>query len=593
MASTRQLSSMDAAFLYYERPVQRLHVGSLSLLDGPVAYDAFTDLMVQRLAALPRYGQRPVRPVLDWTLPSWQDVPGFDPRHHIRHLGVPPPGGDAELHALVDELMAAPLDPESPLWEAYLIDGLADGRAAILNKVHHCMVDGVSGAQLLEVLTDPDPGAGPASEPATPPPMLRTHGSDGARPWSARAAVEAVATLARWTIEPTTRLPFNGPISAQRRLRWTTMSLEQLLAVRAAVGCKLNDVVLSVIAGGLRRWLVAHAVSTDRLCVRAMVPVSVRTAGDHLTLGNLVSAMFPVLPVDIANPLDRLHKVAAHMGDLKERGQAHATGLLLALAGALPAPVSALLGRMLPSWPMINVVCTNVPGPREPRYVLGRRIVGIHPIVPLFEGLGLGFAILSYADQISIAASADPTQVADVEAVTDAIAAEFDALVAALDLNRPVAASAVRATTLRVADLMTATVQTVSPTTSLGDAWGLMRRARIRHLPVVDDIGRLIGLVTQRDLLGAAPSVVGEPDETVRLRRLGWLTAHEVMETHLVVVAPDEPAASAGQRMMAAKIGCLPVVDDTGHLAGIVTEEDFLRWATVHMGPAVQESHAA
>ena len=242
---------------------------------------------------------------------------------------------------------------------------------------------------------------------------------------------------------------------------------------------------------------------------------------------------------------------------------------------------------------MINVVCTNVPGPREPRYVLGRRIVGIHPIVPLFEGLGLGFAILSYADQISIAASADPTQVADVEAVTDAIAAEFDALVAALDLNRPVAASAVQATTLRVADLMTATVQTVSPTTSLGDAWGLMRRARIRHLPVVDDIGRLIGLVTQRDLLGAAPSVVGEPDETVRLRRLGWLTAHEVMETHLVVVAPDEPAASAGQRMMAAKIGCLPVVDDTGHLAGIVTEEDFLRWATVHMGPVVQESHAA
>src|SRR5262245_33784842 len=454
MAGSSRLSPMDAAFLYYERPVQRLHVGSLCLLDGPVPYDAFTELIVQRLGPLPRYRQRPVRPAFDWAPPSWQDAPRFDPRHQTRHVGVPPPGGDAELHALVDELMATPLDPDSPLWETYLIDGLADGRAAILNKIHHCMVDGVSGVQLLEVLTDP--GAEPASEPATSPPMLRTHGSGGARPWSARAAVEAVATLARWAIEPSSHLPFNGPISADRGLRWTTLSLEQLLAVRAAVGCKLNDVVLSVIAGGLRRWLAAHAVSTDRLCVRAMVPVSVRTAGDHLTLGNLVSAMFPVLPVDIADPVDRLHKIAAHMSDLKERGQAHATGLLMSLAGTLPAPVSALLGRVLPGWPMINVVCTNVPGPREPRYVLGRRIVGIHPIVPPFEGLGLGFAILSYADQISIAASADPALVSDVEAITDAIAAEFEGLLAAVGVQAPVAAAEAGGATVRVADLMTA-----------------------------------------------------------------------------------------------------------------------------------------
>jgi len=140
---------------------------------------------------------------------------------------------------------------------------------------------------------------------------------------------------------------------------------------------------------------------------------------------------------------------------------------------------------------------------------------------------------------------------------------------------------------------MTATVHTVSPATSLGDAWGLMRRHRIRHLPVVDDVGRLVGLVTHRDLLGAAPSAVGEPDESVRLRRLGWLSAHEVMETHIVATAPEEPAASAGQRMLAAKIGCLPVVDDTGRLSGIVTEEDFLRWATMHMAPTARESDAA
>jgi len=580
MAPSARLTPMDATFLYLERPVQRLHVGSLTFLDGPVRFDDFTALTVERLAQLPRYAQRPVRPVLDWMLPSWQDVPRFDPRRHIRHVGVPPPGGDAELHALVDELIAAPLDPDSPLWETYLIDGLADGRAAILNKVHHCMIDGVSGAQILELLTDPAAGSGADQGP---PPMPKGHGATGARPWSARAAVEAMSTAVRWALEPPSPLPFNASISADRRFRWANLSLERILGVRGAIGCKVNDVVLAVIAGALRRWLATHAVKTDGLRVRAMVPVSMRTASDHLTLGNVVSAMFPLLPVDIDDPLDRLHKVAAQMDELKERGQAHAMGLMLALGGAIPAPVGALLGRMLPSWPMLSVVCTNVPGPREPRFILGRRIVGMHPVVPLFEGLGLGFAILSYADQISIGVTADPKLVPDADSIASALEEELDRVVVATGLETPPVPRPVTAVP-RVADLMTTTMHTIGSTTSLGDAWGVMKRCRIRHLPVVDDLGRPIGLITQRDLLRAAPSSVGEPDEATRLRRLGWLTAHELMETHLSVATPDELAGSAGQRMLSAKIGCLPVVDDAGRLVGIVTEEDFLRWATTHMG---------
>src|SRR5262249_2679704 len=157
-----------------------------------------------------------------------------------------------------------------------------------------------------------------------------------------------------------------------------------------------------------------------------------------------------------------LHKVAAHMGELKARGQAHATGLLMALGGALPAPVGALLGRMLPSWPMINVVCTNVPGPREPRFILGRRIVSMHPVVPLFEGLGLGFAILSYADQLSTGVTADPNLVPDVNSIATAISDELDLLVAAAGLGvspapQPVAAAP------RVADLMVTTLHTIGP----------------------------------------------------------------------------------------------------------------------------------
>jgi CBS domain-containing protein len=398
----------------------------------------------------------------------------------------------------------------------------------------------------------------------------------------------------RWgTGSSTSPLPFNAPISAERRLRWAALPLERLLAVRGAAGCKVNDVVLAVIAGALRRWLLAHAVPVMALRVRAMVPVSVRTAQDRLALGNLVSAMFPQLPVDVADPLERLQKVAVHMGELKERGQAHASALLMSLAGALPAPVGALLGRMLPSWPMINLVCTNVPGPRESRSVLGRRILGIHPVVPLFEGLGLGFAILSYADQLSIAASADPTLVSDLDTITWAISEELDALAAALRLTTAPAVRVRAVAAPRVADLMTRPVHTLGGDSGLADAWRLMRQARIRHLPVVDDARRVIGLVTHRDLLGAAPSAVAEPDEGARLRTLAHLTAGDVMETHLIVTTPAEAAAAAGQRMLAAKIGCLPVVDDTGRLAGIVTEEDFLRWATARMGAGLHEPQAA
>jgi CBS domain-containing protein len=240
---------------------------------------------------------------------------------------------------------------------------------------------------------------------------------------------------------------------------------------------------------------------------------------------------------------------------------------------------------------MINVVCTNVPGPREPRYVLGRRIVAIHPIVPLFEGLGLGFAILSYADQLSIAAAADPALIPDVETITDAIATELDALVAALGLEAP-SVEARPPASPRVTDLMTAVVHTIAPETSLAEAWRLMRRMRIRHAPVVDARQHLVGLVTHRDLLAAAPSATDQPREESRVLPLEWLAAREVMETHLTVATPDEPAAAAGQRMLAAKIGCLPVVDDTGRLAGIVTEEDFLRWATSQMPPPAASNAA-
>jgi diacylglycerol O-acyltransferase len=501
-------------------------------------------------------------------------------------VAVPAPGGDRELHALVDELFATRLDPRRPLWETYLIDGLAGGRAALLCKVHHAMIDGVSGAQVLEAMADPAPREPARSSPnATPRPSFL----EGLRPsallGSARDLAQAVGVLGSMLAESVPLLPFNGPITDARRVVWTSFSLDDFLTMRGAAGCKVNDVVLAVIAGAIRRYLIARGVSPDRARPRTMVPVSMRRADDHMTLGNLVASMFPRLPVDVADPLARLRAVAEEMRTLKEQGQPRATGLAMQLVGALPAPVNALLGRLVPAFPAINTVCTNVPGPRDACHMLGRRILEVHPIVPLFQGMGLEFAIMSYAGQLSISAAVEPRLVPDASDLPGHLQESAKELQAALAAGQPrVAAQAVASPV--VADLMTADVVAIGPSESLARAYGLMRARRIRHLPVVADDGRLAGLVTHRDLLAASSSSLKVPAEADRLRLLAFARAGDVMETHVSVATPRDAAALAGERMIRHKIGCLPVVRDGGHLVGVVTEEDFLRWATAQMAAA-------
>jgi len=607
----RRLSPLDAAFLYLERPNQLLHVGCVALLDGPVPFDAFAAMLDRRLGALRRYHQRPVRPPLDLDRPRWEDDPGFDVRRHARHLAVPPPGGAAELRELIDTFFATPFDRHRPLWEFYLIEGLSGGRCALLCKVHHCMIDGVSGAQVLEAITDAASDAEPLAPLALrrPPLPARTAPVDGPRAatgpgreplsrlraafrlltspalaWArAREAAEAAATLASFAREPASPLPFNGTLSDARRIVWTSFMLDDFLAMRGAAGCKVNDVVLAVIAGALRRYLEGRGLRPDALRVRAMVPVSERRQADHLALGNLVSAMFPTLPVDVADPVERLRRVAAETRALKERGQPQASSLVLALLGALPAPLGALLARAVPERPFLSTICTNVPGSHQVRSLLGRRILDVHPIVPLLQGMGLEFAIMSHAGRLSITVNSDPALVPDAERMRAHL------LESAAELRAALGASAAARRPLpgtldtgpRVADLMTREVVTIAPQDSLARAWALMRFKRIRHMPVLDG-ERLVGLVTHRDLLAASTSSLASPAEEARVSLLARHSAVDVMETHLSTAAPEEPAAEAGQRMVRHKIGCLPVVRE-GTLVGIVTEEDFLRWATERM----------
>jgi WS/DGAT/MGAT family acyltransferase len=586
---------LDASFLYFERPMQRLHVGCVALLDGPLPFPAFVDTVGKRLAAIPRYRQRAVRPLLDLDWPRWEDDPHFDVRRHFRHVGVPAPGGPAELHEVVDSIFATPLDDQHPLWENYLIDGLADGRTAILCKIHHSMIDGVSGTQVIEAMSDeqrvqPVNGAAPpATAPAAPgrPSLLRTLTNPRALLGRARDALAAAGSLTPMVFEPISELPFNGHLTDARRIVWASFELDDFLAMRGADGCKVNDVVLAVITGALRRYVQARGVDPAGLRVRTLVPVSVRRPEDHMSLGNLVSSMFPTLPIGIADPVDRLHALAAEMRSLKEKGQAQASGLVMSLLGAMPAPVGALLGRLLPERAIISTVCTNVPGPREVCHIAGRRIVEIHPMIPLFQNMGIEFAILSYAGQLSIAAAVEPNLVPDADTIPEHLVAAADELRAALrPIGRPSAPAFIAPSIPRVAGLMTTPPITIRAEDRLSTAWRIMRTRRIRHLPVVDGSGRLVGLVSHRDLLAASSSSIIANSEEDRVQLLTWAHVGDVMETHLSVAHPDESASDAGGRLLRHKIGCLPVVEGDAQLVGVVTEEDFLRWATVEMARA-------
>lgn len=563
--------------------------------------------MHERLCTrLPRYRQRPVRATLDLERPTWEDDPAFDVHRHVRRVALPAPGGAAELHELIDALYAAPLDARHPLWEIHLIEGLRDGSSVLFAKMHHCMVDGISGAQLIELLTDVAPDAAPPSTAARPAPASGAASAPGSLLASlagalapsallerAREAGEAVGTIASLFREPNDRLPFNRPLGDRRSVAWTTLPLDEVLTVRGSTGCKVNDVVLAIVSGALRRYLERRRVTAAGLRVRAIVPVSVRRAEHHLQLGNLVTAMLPRLPVGEPDPALRLRRVADEMQSLKERGQARAAGLLLALANAVPAPLEALAGRLAPDGIIANTICTNVPGPREARLLLGRRIRAIHAMVPLFQSMGLEFAILSYAGTLSITATADPELVPDLADVASDVEAAAAELFAAHAAPPREAASAPPLATPLVGDLMTRDVVTITTSDSLLYAYRLMRARRIRHLPVLDGAGRLVGIVTERDLLSATASSLERASLEARLRLLAGGEAIEVMETHLCVATADEPASVAGARMMLHKIGCLPVVGDGGRLIGIVTEEDFVRWATESMASGAPASAAA
>jgi WS/DGAT/MGAT family acyltransferase len=450
------MSAMDASFFNLERTGQLLHIAGVYTVEGALDFTRLQDELASRLHLLPRYTQRVVEVPFGLAHPTWEDDPHFSIRNHVFRHTLRPPGDDAQLAKLASRLFAEPLDRTRPLWELHQIDGYRGDRSALVGKVHHCMVDGVSGVHLLSLLFDPSPR--PASFPPAPPagevrllPSWLMQLAEGVREEIVRSAAlvrgfaalarrparlfgelaeagDALGEMLRLVVAGTPPTPFNGHVSTLRRVLWTTLELNQVKGIKNRLGGTVNDVVLATIATALRGYLEEHGVQPDGMELRAMVPVNVRAAAEGGALGNRISMMAAPLPVGIHDPLERLRQVRAAMAGLKQSGQPKRMTRMLEVVELLPPFLQRPLAWLNFQGAPVNTVCTNVPGPPVSLYAQGMRLETLVPIVPLAQGVGLAFAILSYADSLTIGVTADPALVPDGEVVIELLHEAYEEL---------------------------------------------------------------------------------------------------------------------------------------------------------------------
>ncbi|SNX94849.1 WS/DGAT/MGAT family O-acyltransferase [Geodermatophilus sabuli] len=457
-----RLSPTDAGFYYAESENTPLHVGSVSVFEGPVpSYGDVVRLLLAKLPLVPRYRQRVRQVPLQLGRPVWVDDPHFQILYHVRHTAVPSPGGDEQLRNLAGRILGQRLDLAKPLWELYLVEGLENGRWALISKVHHCMVDGVAGTDLMQLVFDltpdathPEPQdwtpqrtpssvsviAGAVQDAVTHPlrqlPRLPGAGSlrraskDAVRTsWQLAAGIPAAA---RQLAGPAAR-SLNGPIGPHRRWAWTEAQLAELKGVRAALGGTVNDVVLAGITRGFRDLLERRGDLRPELVVRSMVPVSVRQPGERNTLDNRISAVFVDLPVGEPDPVARLASVRRQMDDHKRTLAAVDARSIIAM-GDFVAPTLLSLGvraALATGQVLGQTVTTNVPGPRVPLYVLGRRMCSAHAYVPIAGGMRVAIGIFSYLQTMTYGINADFDAFPDVDVLARGIRAGVDELVAA------------------------------------------------------------------------------------------------------------------------------------------------------------------
>lgn len=450
---TDRMNALDVWFLNIEDHCDMLHIGSVGVFEGPPpSYPELLDLVERRLPQVPRYRQRVRRVPFDLARPVWVDDPDFSLRYHVRHTALPAPGGRAQLQGLVSRVMSQPLDHRRPLWETWLVEGLEDGRWAMLVKVHHCLVDGVAGTGLigtiLSAAPDDDPGAWRPWQPAQEPPrsgllreaagdrlaevgdLVRGAGAMLRRPVTtarmvtgrARGAVELLRII---DLTPPTSL--NGPIGPHRHWTWATASHDDVRRVRAAFGGTHNDVVLAAITRGFRDLLRERHELAGVDVVRTLVPVSIREDDAYGLLDNRVAAMFADLPVGEGDAVERLRLIRTEMRRRKQAGGRDAVALLVDGTGLTP-PWALRLGMgaitrvfQRTGQRMVNTVTTNVPGPPIPLYLLGRRLEEIYPYVPIAEAIRIGVAIYTYDGQVTFGLTGDEATTEDLDVLARGI----------------------------------------------------------------------------------------------------------------------------------------------------------------------------
>lgn len=458
-----RLTPLSAAFLQAEDEdaTTTMAIASAAVFEGPVpSHQEFVAHIAGRLPLVPRFRQKVRTVPFDLGAPVWVDDPATDVGWHVRRTALPAPGGDAELFALVGRVMSARMDRSRPLWEYWVAEGLADGRWALLQKVHHCMVDGISGTALYDLIFDAGPEPRPAVQdrwqPEPAPSTLSLTASaardlalapiDVAR--TAGSLLRSPRTLARRTRQtaqgavalstaalPVASTSLRGRMGRQRRYTATTVPLAQVKQVSRTFDASINDVALAAISGGFRALLVSRGEEPHRHAVRTLVPVSARQPGEESIADNRVTLMLPYLPVDVSDPVARLAAVGERIDEAVAAHTPEAGVSLTSFAehnAFLPVALGVRLAFHIPQRQLVTVT-TNVPGPRRAVYALGRRCERIVPYVPIADRVRLGVAIFSYVGDLAFGVTGDFDTVPDIDVFATGVRRSVDELVAATE----------------------------------------------------------------------------------------------------------------------------------------------------------------
>ena len=453
---SNSLSWGDTFFLYLEREGQPINVAATCELEGSLSLRACTKYVESRLDLIPRYKQRAVFPQFNLGLPTWEPDPNFDIRNHV-HQVVLKGGTDNDLKEVAASIISSTLDRARPLWDLTLVRGLKGNRTAFIIRLHHCLADGISGVGIMNVLLDASP------TPHNEPPRMQRNDQpqqtdsvalllDGLLKnyqsfvQGALTAQSEVVTIARELLagaakgqteelihlvpelgSPSDRLPFNKVCRGPQKIAWGEIPMADIKAIRENFGGTVNDVVLTVLTTTVRRYAELHGVKMKGRQLRLMIPVNVRGNGDVSELGNKITFLPINVPLDVRDPRMLLAKVSERMVFLRGLGVTDLVGLVGTLVSKIPLPLQAILAPVLSQLPLslCNMICTNVPGPQQPLYLLGHKMLRAYPYVPIGGEMGVNVAILSYNGTAYVGFGGDVHAVPDIDRFEDLLKVSF------------------------------------------------------------------------------------------------------------------------------------------------------------------------